>query len=88
MAAGIELPFVHATGGGSEPSTNGLGDIKLDFRGMLGKYEKFEHAAGIELTLPSAATHVIGEGRTVLKIVWGVLSAIDLAHSAQCGIGV
>lgn len=72
MAAGIEIPFAHASGEGQdEPSAKGIGDIKLDFRGMLGKGEKFEHAAGIELTLPSASNEEIGEGQTVLTFIWG-----------------
>jgi len=72
MAAGIELPFVHASGEGpGESSVNGLGDITLDFRGMLGKSEKFEHAAGLEITLPSASNDRIGDSQTVLKFIWG-----------------
>lgn len=71
MAAGIALPFEHASGEQGEPSANGIGDIKLEFRGMLGKGEKFEHAAGIELTLPSTSNDEIGEGQTVLTFIWG-----------------
>lgn len=71
MAAGIAPPFEHASGEQGEPSANGTGDIKLEFRGMLGKGEKFEHAAGIELTLPSASNDEIGEGQTVLTFIWG-----------------
>jgi hypothetical protein len=71
MAAGIELPFEHASGEQGETSVNGIGDIKLEFRGMLGKGEKFEHAAGIELTLPSASNDEIGEGQKVLTFIWG-----------------
>lgn len=70
MAASIELPFAHI----SEPenqSAGGLGDIKLEFRGMLSKGEKFEQAAGVELTLPSASSDALGEGQTVLRLVWG-----------------
>lgn len=72
MAAGIELPFAHVSAGGpEEPSASGFGDIVLDFRGMIWKGEKFEHAAGIELTLPSASAGPVGEGQTVLKMIWG-----------------
>src|SRR5208283_2888952 len=71
MAAGIELPFVQFSGNNGEPSGNGLGDIVLKFRGMLGKGEKFENAAGIEITVPSATNYQIGENETVIKVVWG-----------------
>ena len=71
MAAGIELPFMHFNGGAGEPSGNGLGDIKLEFRGMLGKWEKFEYAAGIEITIPSATNNLVGENEIVIKLVWG-----------------
>jgi len=71
IAAGIEFPFVHYNAGNAEPSSNGLGDIKLQVRGMIGRGEKFEHAAGLEITVPSASHEPIGEGETVLKVVWG-----------------
>ena len=71
LAAGIELPFMHFYGGNGEPSGNGLGDIKLEFRGMLSKGERFEQAAGFEITVPSASNDLVGEGETVIKLVWG-----------------
>ena len=76
MAAGIELPLVRFNGGNNEPSGNGLGDIKLQFKGMLGKGEKFEHAAGIEITTPSASNDKVGEGETVLRVAWGFTQEI------------
>ena len=87
MAAGIELPFAHVSAGGpDEPSATGLGDIVLDFREMLWKGEKFEHA-GVELTLPSASADAIGEGQTVLRLAWGCSGQLT-AHallSAELG---
>lgn len=71
MAAGIELPIVHYNGGDFEPSGRGLGDIKLQFRGMLGKWERFEHAAGIEITVPSASNDPVGEHQTAIRLVRG-----------------
>lgn len=70
VAVRMELPFDHV----SEPenmSTGGFGDMKLELRGMLQKKEKFEHAAGVEVTLPSANNYTLGEGQTVLRFIWG-----------------
>jgi len=70
VAVSMELPFVHL----SEPSNmsiGGFGDMKLELRGMLQKKEKFEHAAGVEVTLPSANNYILGEGQTVLRFIWG-----------------
>jgi hypothetical protein len=75
---------VHLNGEDMEPSANGMGDITLEFRGMLTKGEKFEQAAGIELTLPSASHDVLGEGQTVLKFVWG-FSAQVTSHTLLSG---
>jgi len=69
LTAGIELPFMHFNGGHGEPSGNGLGDIKLEFRGMLSKRERFEQAAGFVITVPSASNDLVGEGETVIKLV-------------------
>ena len=84
MAAGIELPFAHFSGSDGEPSGSGLGDIKLQFRGMLGKWEKFEHAAGIEITVPSASNDQVGENETVIRLVWG-FSAQVTPHTLLSG---
>jgi len=84
MAAGIELPFAHFNGSDGEPSGSGLGDIKLQLRGMLGKWERFEHAAGIEITLPSASNDQIGESETVIRLVWG-FSAQVTPHTLFSG---
>jgi len=70
VAVSMELPFDHV----SEPenmSTGGIGDMKLELRGMLQKKEKFEHTAGVEVTLPSANNYILGEGQTVLRFIWG-----------------
>jgi hypothetical protein len=71
LAIDIELPFIHASAGDDEPSAGGTGDMKLGFKGILGKGEKFEHAAGVEVTLPSASRNAIGDGETVLRFAWG-----------------
>jgi hypothetical protein len=70
FAAGIQLPLTHADAPGAT-SANGLGDITLTFRGEISKDEKFEQAAGLELTVPSATNNVLGDGQTVLKMIWG-----------------
>jgi hypothetical protein len=70
FAAGIELPFINVRSQG-DPGVTGLGDIKLDFKGMISKNEKFEHAVALEITLPSSTHELLGEGQTVLKPVWG-----------------
>src|SRR5271157_1689383 len=84
MAAGIELPLVHFNGSNGEPGGSGLGDIKLQFRGMLGKWEKFEHAGGIEITVPSASNDLVGENETVIRLVWG-FSAQVTPHTMLSG---
>jgi len=74
LAAGIELPFINVRGDGSR--STGTGDIQLDFRGMMGKYERFEHAAGIQVVLPSASHELLEDGQTVLGLVWGFSAAM------------
>jgi hypothetical protein len=54
MAVRVELPLIHVYGATDEPNANGVGDILLEFIGMLGKTEKFEHTAALEVTVPSA----------------------------------
>jgi hypothetical protein len=69
LAAGIELPFIDVRGDGS--NTAGIGDIHLDFRGMISKGERFEQAAGIEVIAPSASHELLDDGQTVLSLLWG-----------------
>jgi len=72
FAAAIELPVVNANGEErEEPTATGLGDLKLRARGMLWKGETFEHAAEVEITVLSARSEGVGEGQTVLRLVWG-----------------
>jgi hypothetical protein len=59
-----------------EPIVNGFGEMDVEFRAMLGKGEKFEHAAGIELTMPSASSNGLGTGQTVLRLAWGFSAPI------------
>jgi len=84
IAAEIEIPFMHFNGGTGEQSGNGIGDIKLEFRAMLGKGEKFEHAASFELTVPSASNDLVGEGETVITLLWG-FSASLTPHTLLSG---
>src|SRR5215467_5531046 len=61
----------------NEPNANGVGDILLEFMGMLGKTEKFEHSAALEVTVPSAndalarLSVIGGEGEMVIRPAWG-----------------
>jgi hypothetical protein len=79
LAAGIEIPFLDFNGEGVQPDAGGIGDIEVEFRGMLTKGERFEQAAGIALALPSASNNLIGDsvgdllgtGQTVLRLEWG-----------------
>lgn len=71
FAASIEVPFTNFNGTGQEPSTGGIGDLQVEFSAMLSKRERFEQAVGVQLTLPSASSNVIGEGQTVLRMMWG-----------------
>jgi hypothetical protein len=79
LAAGIEIPFLNFNGEGVQPDAGGIGDIEVEFRGMLTKGEKFEQAAGIVLAVPSASNNLIGDsvgdllgtGQTVLRLEWG-----------------
>jgi len=69
LAAGIEVPFINVRGDSSDAA--GIGDIRLDFRGMISKGERFEQAGGIELTAPSASHELLDDGQTVLGFLWG-----------------
>jgi len=69
LAAGIEIPFIDVRGEGS--SAAGIGDIHLDFRGMISKGERFEQAAGLEVVAPSASHELLDDGQTVLRLLWG-----------------
>jgi len=76
LAAGIEFPVSYQSAEGpGEHSATGVGDITLQFRGMLSKGEKFEQAAGIEVTVPSSSPP-LADGQTVLKSVWGFSAAL------------
>ena len=84
LAAGIEVPFLYFNGGEMEPNANGIGDLTVEFRGMLGKGEKFEHVAGIEFTMPSASNDLLGAGQTVMRLAWG-FSAQITSHTLLSG---
>ena len=84
LAAGIEVPFLFFNAGEMEPNANGIGDITVEFRGMLGKGEKFEHVAGIEFTMPSASNDLLGAGQTVMRLAWG-FSAQITSHTLLSG---
>jgi hypothetical protein len=92
LAAGIEIPFLNFNGEGVEPDAGGIGDIEVEFRGLLTKGEKFEQAAGIVLALPSASNNLIGDsvgdllgtGQTVLRLEWGFSLQVT-THSLLSG---
>jgi hypothetical protein len=74
LAAGIELPFIDVRGDGTNAA--GIGDIHLDFRGMISKGERFEQAAGIEVIAPSASHELLDDGQTILGLLWGFSAKI------------
>jgi hypothetical protein len=68
LAAGIELPFIDV--GGERSNTAGIGDIHLDFHGIISKGERFEQAAGVEVIAPSASHELLDDGQAVLGFRW------------------
>ena len=82
MAVRFELPLIHVNGVTDEPNANGVGDILLEFIGMLGKTEKFQHSAALEVTVPSANDALArlgvigGEGETVIRPAWGFTAQV------------
>ena len=82
MAVRVELPLIHVYGATDEPNANGVGDILLEFIGRLGKTEKFEHTAALEVTVPSAndalarLSVIGGEGETVIRPAWGFTTQV------------
>jgi len=82
MAVRFELPLIHVDGATDEPNASGVGDILLEFIGMLGKTEKFEHSAALEVTVPSAndalarLSVIGGEGETVIRPAWGFTTQV------------
>jgi hypothetical protein len=82
MAVRFELPLIHVNGATDQPNASGVGDILLEFIGMLGKREKFEHTAALEVTVPSANDALVrlgvigGEGETVIRPAWGFTTQV------------
>jgi len=76
FAAGVEVPFLYFNGEGTEPNASGIGDLSVEFRARLTKSEKFDQAAGVELTMPSASNNLLGTGDTVIKASWGFSTQI------------
>jgi hypothetical protein len=82
MAVRFELPFIHVNGATNEPNANGVGDILVEFIRRLGKTEKFEHSAALEVTVPSANDALVrlgvigGEGETVIRPAWGFTTEV------------
>ena len=81
------LPFIQASEGEDEPSASGVGDIKVGLKAMLSKGEKFEQAAGIEVTVPSASHDAIGDGETVLRFAWGCSVPLGAATLLNAELG-
>jgi hypothetical protein len=72
---GYEIPVIkgfgfNVDGGSSLPSGRGVGDIKLNTTAVLGETSRFNHAAKVEITFPSAPDTVKGAGQLVLKMAW------------------
>jgi hypothetical protein len=91
LAVKVEFPyFIHFDGGANEPNANGVGDTLVEFAAMLGKTEKFEHAAAVEVTAPSASDRLVrsevlgAEGETVIRAAWG-FSAQVTEHTLLSG---
>jgi hypothetical protein len=91
LAVKVEFPFfIRFDGGAGEPNANGVGDTLVEFAAMLGKGEKFEHAAAVEVTAPSASDSLVrlgvlgGEGETVIRVAWG-FSAQVTPHTLLSG---
>jgi hypothetical protein len=78
LAVKVEFPFfIHFDGGAEESNVDGVGDTLVEFAAMLGKTEKFEHAAAVAVTAPSASDSLVrsgvlgAEGETAIKAAWG-----------------
>jgi hypothetical protein len=76
MAFGIEVPLINVRDVHGGESTTGTGDIQLDFRGVIGKYERFEHAVGVGALVASSSHEDLDDGQTVLGAVWGCSAQI------------
>lgn len=74
LTAGIEPAFVDIRGDGSNAA--GIGDVRLDFRGLINKGERFKQGTGIEVIAPSAGHELLDDGQTVLGFLWGFSTKI------------
>ena len=73
LTAGIEPAFIDIRGGSNAA---GIGDIRLDFRGLISMGARFKQASGIEVIAPSARHQLLDNGQTVLGLLWGFSAKI------------
>ena len=88
LAALIEFPIVQESG----PGVTGPGDVRLEFRGMLGNGKRFRHAAGIKITLPSGSSDLIHEGhivdgQMVAGVTWGCTAQLTRKTTLDATLG-
>ncbi len=76
LAASIELPFVGLDTPIPSANATGFGDVKVAFRGILGKSALFEHGAEIEFTFPTASDRGLGLNQTIFRGLWGFSRSI------------
>jgi hypothetical protein len=66
------MPFVRETG----PDYGGLGDGRVELRGVLGRTENAEHVLAVGVTVPTGNQSLIEhghsvDGQTIVSIAWG-----------------
>jgi hypothetical protein len=66
------MPFVRETG----PDYGGLGDGRLELRGVLSKSENAEHVLAVGVTVPTGSQSLIEhghsvDGQTIVSVAWG-----------------
>src|SRR5262249_15521408 len=74
LTVGTGLALIDVRGDGSNAA--GIGDIRLDFRGLISKRDRFKQAFGIEVIAPSASHELLDDGQTVLGSLWGFSAQI------------
>jgi hypothetical protein len=67
----IELPLLGVNPAAGNAGATGFGDMKVAFRAMISKSQKFEQAAEAEFTFPTAGSKVLGFNETVYRTAWG-----------------
>jgi hypothetical protein len=72
FAASVELPFIRET----LPDYRGLGDARMELRGILSKTQNAEHVLAVGVTVPTGNQSLVEhghsvDGQTVASIAWG-----------------